>query len=183
MEAQLYLQTTALLGSCCCALLWTQQHGLPGFTQPHCSPSSTKDGPGLGGAGDWPEIKGDCFASCYVLYSSKCALNTDSSSDLLPLCCQRSVRVRGARRQCFLDFSSLAAGQSSQEGLPHFCGRHPLLDSAWTCSLGPLGLVKSVPIWKAKSPLLLCPPPPALAYVQKNMGHRDCLKFYFKGLL
>lgn len=88
---------------------------LPSLYRPHCSPSSSLSQASMGGYGwlAW-KTKGDCFAHCYVLYSSKCALNTDSSSDtsasLLPEICKG---MRAVKRQRLLDFSSLAAERSS----------------------------------------------------------------------
>lgn len=66
---------------------------LPSLHKPHCSPSSSlrQASTGRNGCLAW-KVKGDCFAYCCVLYSSKCALNTGSSSDtsasLLPEICK-----------------------------------------------------------------------------------------------
>lgn len=103
---------------------------LPSLYKPHCSPSSSlsQASTGRNGRLAW-KIKGDCFAHCYILYSSKCALNADSSSDtpasLFPETCKG---LRAVKRQRLLDSSSLAAERSSPGVLSS-------LDTAPHCTL------------------------------------------------
>lgn len=112
--------------------------------------------------------KGDRFASCCVLYSIKCALNTDSCSDtsasLLSEIC-KGLRQEGDKGQHFLDFFSLTGQLFSRNGFLTFFQKSPHTAlCTWTYSLGPLGLVKSVLLGTQS---LLCSfdlhPPPALA--------------------
>lgn len=127
--------------------------------------------------------KGRLFCFCYVLYSSKCALNTDSSSELLPLCCQRFVRVRGARRPGFLDFSSLAAGQSSPGRLASRLWTSPLTGLCLDLLLGTSGVSEKCADLESKVPFAPLPSTPCSCLSTENTCHRDCLKFYFKRFL
>lgn len=77
--------------------------------------------------------KGDRFASRWVLYSIKCALNTDSCSDtsasLLSEIC-KGLRQEGDKGQHFLDFFSLTGQLFSRNGFLTFFKNHPTQHSA-----------------------------------------------------
>lgn len=102
--------------------------------------------------------KGDRFASRCVLYSIKCALNTDSCSDtsasLLSEIC-KGLRQEGDKGQHFLDFFSLTGQLFSRNGFLTFFKNHPHSTPHLDIPLGTFGISEKCAIGNTKSSLLL----------------------------